>query len=507
MKQLNCLSFTLLVLWGASVSADDLGVFSLSGDVGNPRNAGKTAFDPKDQTYELYGSGKNMWFAKDEFHFVYRKISGDFILRTNARLVGEGVDPHRKLGWMVRTSLAEDSKYVDVAVHGDGLTSMQFRRLDGSDTEEVGSSVSAPDVIQLSRQGGTFQMSVAKNGETFTSEILEDVNLGAEVYVGLFVCSHNEAVIEQGVFKNVRIICPAPPDFKPYRDYIGSRLETLDVETGTRHLHFSVNDSLQAPNWTHDGESLIFNRNGLLFRYDIATGEVNKIDTGFADQNNNDHVLSFDGQTLGISHHTGKDRDSVIYTLPIEGGIPQRVTELGVDSYLHGWSPDGRYLTYTAYRDKEFDIYRIPASGGKEERLTRSSGLDDGSEYSPDGKEIYFNSSRTGKMQIWRMDPDGSNPVQVTDDQYNNWFPHISPDGRSMIIISFQSSVSADDHPFYQPVYLRLLERTDEGWSEPKVVAYVYGGQGTINVPSWSPDGKQVAFVSNSDLKLLTQSK
>ena len=167
---------------------------------------------------------------------------------------------------------------------------------------------------------------------------------------------------------------------------------------------------------------------------------------------------------------------------------------------FHGWSPDDRHLIYTAQRNGDFDIFRIPSNGGKEVNLTKTPGLDDGAEYSPDGKAIYFNSSRSGSMQIWQMDVDGSHQRVITNDDYNNWFPHISPDGKSMVILSFESTIDANDHPFYKQVYLRLLRRNGDRWSRPKIIAYVYGGQGTINVPSWSPDSKRLAFVSNSDV-------
>ena len=200
---------------------------------------------------------------------------------------------------------------------------------------------------------------------------------------------------------------------------------------------------------------------------------------------------------LAISHHATEDeRRSVVYTLPVTGGTPKRITAKS-PSYLHGWSPDGKSLVFTGGRDGEFDIYRIPAEGGEEVRLTTTPGVDDGPEYSPDGQWIYFNSTRTGRMQIWRMRPDGSDQQQITNDEFNNWFPHLSPDGRSMVIISYGQDVKPEDHPFYKHVYLRML-RADG--SEPRVIAYVFGGQGTINVPSWSPDGTRLAFVSNSAL-------
>jgi TolB protein len=268
----------------------------------------------------------------------------------------------------------------------------------------------------------------------------------------------------------------------------------MDVTTGHRQVVASAAGSWQAPNWTPDGKTLIYNASGKLYNFNLATKESTLLNTDFAVKNNNDHVLTFDGKQIGISHHAAEAKgQSVVYTMPVAGGVPKRVTEKS-PSYFHGWSPDNQFLLYTGERNGDFDIYKISKDGGKEIQLTNTKGLDDGSEYSSDGKYIYFNSARTGKMQLWRMDPDGKNQTQLTFDEMNNWFPHVSPDNKWLVFISFPKEVPADKHPFYERVYLRLMPA--EG-GEPKVISYLYGGQGTMNVPSWSPDSKKIAFVSN----------
>jgi TolB protein len=348
--------------------------------------------------------------------------------------------------------------------------------------------------MQLEKKGNTYIISVARFGEKFQVQQLDNIDLGTDLFAGLFICAHTNKFAEEAEFSNTRIYKPAPENLVQYQSYIGSALEILDIATGHREVVASIPGSFQAPNWTPDGKTLIYNQNGRLYNFNLATRTASVLNTDFAINNNNDHVLTFDGRQIGISHHAREaNGQSVIYTLPVEGGIPKKITDKS-PSYLHGWSPDNQFLLYTAERNGEFDIYKISKDGGNEIRLTESKGLDDGSEFSPDGKFIYFCSTRTGKMQVWRMDPDGKNQTQLTFDELNNWFPHVSPDNKWLVFISFPKEVPADKHPFYERVYIRMMPITG---GEPKVIAYLYGGQGTINVPSWSPDGKKIAFVSN----------
>lgn len=484
-----------------------LGIFESNADVGAVKHAGTTSFDPATQKYTLTGSGTNMWFDHDEFQFVWKRMNGDFLIYAATELLGEGVDPHRKSGVIIRETLEPNSRYIDIAYHGDGLVSMQYRIEPDSSTMQVQADSSA-NIFQLEKSGTTISGYVAKKGDALKHIDNLTIPFESEVlYVGLFVCAHNPDIVEKAAFSNVRITVPAAADFVPYRDYIGSRLEVLDIESGLSKVIYEHDTQLEAPNWSPDNKFFVVNSRGRLYKIPVAGGTPELIDTGFATSNNNDHGFSPDGKMLVLSHHASdrpSGQNSVIYTIPVEGGEPKQVTEKS-PSYWHGWSPDGKYLIYTANRHDNWDIYRIPATGGEEMRLTDAEGLDDGSQYSADGKFIWFNSARSGSMEIWRMKADGSDQVQFTSDKYQNWFPHESPDGKHIVFLSYPPDVRADDHPYYKHVMLRLMP---SGGGTPTVLAHLYGGQGTINVPSWSPDSKKVAFVSNSDnLKSMVMKK
>jgi TolB protein len=488
----------------ASAQAASLGLFEANVDVGAPKLAGSASYDAAKNEYTLSGGGANMWTTNDQFHFLYKKMKGDFILRARVEFIGAGKNPHRKIGWMVRPSLEANAPYVDCARHGVDLTSLQYRVTAGAITAQKQLTNKNPDVIQFERRGSNYIFSAAHSGEIMESTNFSGVDLPDDVYVGLFICAHEADTVEKAIFRDVQIIQPMRANFTPYRDYIGSVLHILDVKSGKLEDIYSSAVPFEAPNWTRDGKSLIYNVSGRaagwggLMRFDLATRKPTLIDTGSNNKNNNDHVLSFDGKMLGISDQSAGG--SSIYVVPVEGGTPQRVTSK-TPSYLHGWSPDAKFLVFAGQRPingaNKFDIYKIPVEGGEEIKLTDAPGVNDGPEFTPDGQYIYFNSSRTGRMQIWRMRPDGQEQEQVTHDDFNNWFPHISPDGKSIVIISFPADIPAGDHPYYKHCYLRLLPITG---GEPKVIAYLYGGQGSINVPSWSPDSEKIAFVSNTGM-------
>lgn len=272
-----------------------------------------------------------------------------------------------------------------------------------------------------------------------------------------------------------------------------SSLHIFDVKTKKSTEILKEHRHFEAPNWSVDGSHLLINSLGLLEKISPSGVKLGQLPTGTIQKCNNDHGYSFDGKTLYISSSDPSSgiSGSLIFKVDSQGGQPQRLTNQG-PSYWHGISPDGKTMVYCAERNKNFDIYAMDTQGGQELRLTTEEGLDDGPEYSPDGKFIYFNSYRTGKMQIWRMHPDGSNAEQLTFDDYSTWFAHIRPNGKEAVVISYLED-QKQSHPFGHQVKLRLLNLKNKKIQD--LTEAFYGGQGSINVPSWSPDGSKFAYV------------
>jgi Tol biopolymer transport system component len=353
----------------------------------------------------------------------------------------------------------------------------------------------------LERAGKKYIMRVANWGEPLQevgSKVME--NLKDEVLAGLFICSHNADVMEEAKVWNVRIDQPVADSYNPDKEgYLGCRMEIINPFDGQRKVIYEAPGRFEAPNWMPDGKKLLFNMNGSLYKIPVEGGDLEKLNTDFANRNNNDHGISFDGKLLAISHHRDgmPGGGSTVYVLPLAGGIPKQVTE-NTPSYWHGWAPNNKEVVFVAQRNgsKIYHIYKATIADGKETQLTfHEKGHVDGPEYSPDGKYVYYNGSQSGTMQLWRMKPDGSANEQLTFDENNNWFPHLSPDGKWIAFLSFSPTIDPDSHPSYKRVTMKIMPAPG---GAPTAIAYLYGGQGTINVPSWSPDSRSFAFVSNS---------
>ena len=273
-----------------------------------------------------------------------------------------------------------------------------------------------------------------------------------------------------------------------------SILEIYDIETNQRRVVREFPGVIEAPNWLSDGDTLLYNSDGHMYRYSLSRDEISPIDTGIFTHCNNDHVVSADNRWLCFSCHPGEHGSaSQIYMMPLAGGEIRRVTKIG-PSYLHGISFDGNELTYCAFRNDVIDIYTLPSAGGDEKRLTDGVGYNDGPEYSPDDRHIWFNSTREGLMQVYRMDRDGGDLTRMTHTDDNEWFPHVSPDMKKVVYLTFKKG-DLEPHQHLPDKHVELWLMDYDGGNNRKLTE-LYGGQGTINVNSWAPDSKRFAFVS-----------
>jgi Tol biopolymer transport system component len=438
-------------------------------------------------------------------------VSGDVALSADVHFIGTGAVAHRKAMLMIRQSLDPDSAYADVALHGDGLTSLQYRPTAGAPTleskQEAKSDLTAPVRIRIERRGDRFTMIAGKAGEQMTTTGPVTVTLKDPVYIGLAVTSHDANILETAVFVGVNLQSPLParPPIQRYR----SRITIFDTSAKSSKTLFTADNVFEAPNWSGDGKYLLVNSAGKLFRLPVEgsnpTPEPLNIDPTL--RLNNDHAPSPDGKQIAFSASSPTSRGSQVYLCNADGSnVRLMVPE--VPSYFHGWSPDGKYLSYVHQHPgsdgapANYDIFRIPATGGTIEQLDSNSGYDDGPDYSPDGKWIYFNSDRAKGWDVWRIPADGAGPgdakaEQVTSDEMEDWFPHPSPDGKRLLFLSFAKGTAThnDKLPGTQ---LRMMDLPGTRLAkQPKieVVTTFFGGQGTINVNSWAPDSKRFAFV------------
>ena len=474
----------------ACAQDEKLGLFEATGTVGRVEIPGKVEFDAPKKTYRVTGSGANMWGTVDACQFVWKKVSGDVELSATIDWRGEGKNAHRKAGPMLRQDLQADSPYVDAVVHGDGLISLQFRRERGGPTSEVKTTMKPPATLKLERHGNLFTLSVAPKGESFHPAGSITLELRGEVYAGLVVCSHEADTVETAIFSDVQF--KSEPAASAAQSRVReSTLETVAIETGVRSIIYRAKEHFEAPNWSRDGKMFFYNRAGKIYTLPVSGGtpalwipaQPTAATTIMASR------PTADGWRSATLIRSCGNRSSRSCRARAAHPSGSRRWDL-----LTGTAgrPTGRRWRYCAERNGEFDIYTIAEAGGDEKRLTDARGLDDGPDYTPDGKQIYFNSERSGKMKIWRMSSDGANQEQVTsDEEFVDWFPHPSPDGKWLVFLSYAKDVTG--HPADKDVVLRIMPLSG---GNPRVLATLFGGQGTINVPSWSPDSKNVAFVS-----------
>lgn len=482
--------------------AQSLGQFGQHGDIGSPSREGSVKLEG--DTYVVTGGGANIWGSEDHFQYVWTQASGDRHISADIAIEGEGGDPHRKAGLMIRQDRTPGSPYADVMVHGDGMISLQYRSVQDGPTYQIVSAEPHRGKVRLEREGDFVYFSVEQaDGSLSHAGGSYRIAFQAPYMIGLAVSAHDDTRSETARFSDVAIEVPElayVPD-TGYAADVEATLETMDIggaRTRTVVRHFDT--KIEAPNWSRDGECLFYNSQGKIWKIPVTGGEPVAVDTGTFQSNNNDHGLSPDGRTMAISDQSRPDNLSRIHIVTLDGSEPVRevVSDPDARSYWHGWSPDGETLAYVrlGVNDPSYDIWAKDLSGGEPYPLVVGPGVDDGPEYSPDGQFLYFNSTRSGDMALWRARADGSDATRLTfDTARRDWFPHISPDGRWIAYVSFGDDIALGDHPpNREDVQLRLLPT--DGSAEPVILTRLFGGQGTINVPSWSPDSTRIAFVS-----------
>jgi Tol biopolymer transport system component len=488
-----------LVVQGKQSASGSFGLFTDHQDIGTTPKAGTTEYDPATREYRVTGSGANIWGKVDALQFVYTKLSGDVTLTADVHFVGEGVEHHRKAVLMIRQSLEPGAPYADVALHGDGLTSLQYRETPGDMTKEIRSDLKAPIRIRIQRRGNQFTMAAGSPAEELKPSGLVTVNVQDPVYVGLGISSHNADVLETAVFSNVTIQRGAEQKPTSIRR---SNVSLYDLKSRSIKVIYSADQVIEAPTFSPDGKYVLMNSKGDLWKLTIGSANpvLQKVPLGSITKCNNDKGISPDGKLIAFSSGAA-GLGSQVYTVSSEGGTPNMVVSQ-TPSYFHAFSPDGRWLAVVAQRNNNFDLFRVPVGGGEQQRLTSNPGYDDGPDYSPDGKWIYFNSDRSGKWEVWRMPADGAgsddkNAQQVTSNQDEEaWFPHCSPDGKWLVFIAFPKGTAG--HNAHLNVKLQMIPLPGEEIQQqaPQTLATFFGGQGTINVSSWSPDSTKIGFVS-----------
>jgi Tol biopolymer transport system component len=492
-----CLGAAAFISQGKQ-AAGDLGLFQNHQDIGITPKAGTASYNSNSKEYRVTGGGANIWAKADAFQYVYTQLSGDVTITADVHFEGKGVEEHRKAALMIRQSLAPDAAYADVALHGNGLTSLQYRDAAGADTKEIQSDLKAPIRIRITRRGNQFTMFAGNPLEELKPAGPVTVNLQDPVYVGLAVSAHNADVLETAVFSNVTVQRGRPARPNQVKT---SHITVYNLKDKSTKVLYSANQLIEAPNWSPDGKYLLVNTKGDLWKLPVTTGkpELEKIDLGSITRCNNDKGISPDGKMIAFSSSvTG--HGSQVYVVPSSGGTPKMVVP-ETPSYFHGFSPDGKWLAVVAQRNNNFDLFRVPATGGTQERLTSSPGYDDGSEYSPDGKWIYFNSDRSGSWDIWRIPAAGGGPndkyaQQVTNNPDENWFPHISPNGKWLIFITYPKGTAG--HNDHLNVKIRMIPLPGKKMKQVPIrtLTEFFGGQGSINVNSWAPDSSKFAYVS-----------
>jgi len=468
-------------------TAGAAGIFEGASDIGEAVHPGTVHYDAAAKTYTVTAAGENMWSTRDAFYFVWKRVSGDIELTADIAFPREGGRPHRKAALVLKQDLSADGVYADAAVHGSGMTALQYRVAKGATTQDIELNIDLPRRVRIVKRGAEITMFLSMHGEALhQAGATIRLRFDDPFYIGIGVCSHEKDVTETAVFSNLELKHPEP--IAANTTVLFSALQTIQTEDNFRRSMMvrTIEGRIGSANWTADGQTLYFNQDGQIKKMAALGGPLESLNIGphlWCDDN---HGLSPDNQLLAASCAEAEGKPSSIYVVSLVGGQLQRLTLEG-SAEFHGWSADGTTIAFTGTRDGHSDVYVIPAQGGEEKRLTASA-KNDGPDFGPDGY-VYFNSDRSGSMQIWRMKADGTMPEQLTREDAENWFPHVSPNGQQMVYLSYRKG--APGHSTNENVALQIMDLSSR---RSRLLVSVLGGEGTLNAPSWSHDNHHLAF-------------
>jgi TolB protein len=490
-------SLAALLLDASIARAQSIGIFEGQSDVGSVTPPGAAHYDLNTGVYTITSAGANLWAATDGFHFVWKKAQGDVALTADIDFpekTGEH-NPHRKAVLMFRQTLDADGAYADVAQHGSGLTALQFRQTKGDATGSIELNIDPPERVRLEKRGDVFTLFVSQHGEPLHAAGASiKLHLDEPFYAGIGLSAHDPNTQETATFTHLEFEQLAPAAATATMTLL-STAQVIEVDSGRATIAYAARGNAQAPTWSRDGGTLVFNQDGKMYSVSAdGKGTPQAIDSGAATGCNGSHGFSADGKWLAITCTAPGNPGNRVYVIPAAGGTPRMVTA-NPDSYFHSWSPDGKTILFSRPNKGALNIYSIPAEGGAETALTSGTGISDDPDFSADGAFIYFNTDRWGGMQIARMHADGSQVEQITFDKFRNWTPHPAPDGKAIVFLSYAPDVTT--HASNKDIALRILTLDD---GKTRVLANVVGGNGSMNVNNWSPDSKRIAVVSYQQL-------
>ncbi len=486
----------------APAAAPPLGLFQAEADIGNVVPAGSARYDAGSRVYTIDSAGANTWYHVDHFNYLWTRASGDLALTARISFPPSRYrhepNPHRKGVLMFRQSLTPGSAYVDAALHGVGLTALQYRREQGANTPDIELNVGAPQTLRLEKRGDVFTLYVSRPGKRMHQVgACVQVHLRAPFYVGIGALSHDPQTTDAIEFSHVGLerLQPVPARI---RRRLYSTLQTIEFTNQYRRAVVirTVPGYMQSADWAPDGKSILVDEDGGIERIPYlnpdAGGPPQPLAVGGLVGCSGNFGLSPDGKILAVSCSRVAGEPHQIYLLQAAGGgVPRQLTKRPEASFFHAWSPDGKTVAFTRGSASHADIFTIPAAGGLETRLTRDT-RNDGPAYSPDGQYIYFDSSRGGTTQIWRMRTDGSQAEQISDDDFLNSSPHVSPDGGALAFLSQLPRRGGGPGP----AVVRMM-RFDDGLIQS--VVQLRGDRGSFSMQPWG-NAKRFAFITYQEL-------